>query len=151
MLIAVVPPQLKIKAENHWISFLGPTLCAAFFSIAIMGQCLLKLSGYAINYPMLILMVISAYLPLVIRYIQIRNRSYIISPPLLEVQDGVLRMRTNEIPLSKINNIVVDQSVLEKLVGAGSLTIFTGNDQAVYLQNISNPSKFKTQIRNFIK
>jgi uncharacterized membrane protein YdbT with pleckstrin-like domain len=142
MMIAAEVPQ--IKAKIHWISFFGSALCAFVSTLFAFDH--LLFSGDQSKMVVFLVTIFVGYFPLLLRYIQIKNRSYIIADPFLLVKEGLMTTSQKKVLIANINNIEVRQSFFEKLVNAGSLTIYAGNDQAISLENISDPAQFEQNL-----
>lgn len=141
------PNNSPIRAEIHWIVFLGPLSCAAIFTIALFGQIITAMSGVVGGLGLSFITAIIAIVPLVVKYFQVKGRNYTLSNPYLIVEESFFGRIRKEIEVSKINNIEIYQTFLDKLVNSGDLIVYSSNDQAIRLKNIKNPMFFKKQIQ----
>lgn len=141
------PNSIPVQAKIHWIAFLGPVLSALMFGLALFGQIIASMSGSVVGLKLLFITTLVSLLPLAIRYFQVKGRSYIISKPYLIVEESFLWGIRKEIEIFKINNLEIHQTFLDKLVNAGNIIVYSSNDQAIKLKNISNPMSFKNKIQ----
>lgn len=60
---------------------------------------------------------------------------------------GVLRRRGIEIPLGRVNNVLFDQSILERVIGAGDLVIESGGERGQQtFSDVRNPDRVQNVI-----
>lgn len=141
------PNNGPVKAKIHWIAFIGPALIALIFGLALFGQIIASMSGSVVGLKLLFITTLVSSLPLALRYFQVKGRLYIILKPYLIVEESFFWGIRKEIEVLKINNIEIHQTFLDKLLNAGNIIIYSSNDQAIKLKNISNPMFFKEQIQ----
>jgi uncharacterized membrane protein YdbT with pleckstrin-like domain len=61
-----------------------------------------------------------------------RCTHYVVTDERILLQDGVIARERRDLPLNRVNDHAVSQSVLDRLTGAGTLTVTSiGNDPAV--------------------
>jgi len=66
------------------------------------------------------------------------------------IKSGLIRRRTVEMFLNKVENIGVDQSVAGRIINSGSLTITGSGGSREHFKNISDPLDFRRQVHEQI-
>jgi uncharacterized membrane protein YdbT with pleckstrin-like domain len=62
-------------------------------------------------------------------YLQWKNTGYVLTTHRFTISRGVLNKSTDEIPLAKVNSVSSDQSIAERLLGCGTLTVESASEQ----------------------
>jgi uncharacterized membrane protein YdbT with pleckstrin-like domain len=62
------------------------------------------------------------------------------------MEDGLFSKYSTEIPLNKVNDVSLKQSFFQRVVGSGTVTVYTGNDLSTSFENISRPDQFRNAI-----
>ena len=97
----------------------------------------------------------SIYLPIIAliffypfcnKWLENKCKSYVVTNQRLYLEEGVLSKSKKDIPISKINDVVLNQSLFQRIVGAGDIVILTGNDMALRIAYIDKPNEFKDAI-----
>ena len=88
-------------------------------------------------------------LPLLLVWIRVKSCRYRLTTQRLFIRRGWLAKRVNELELYRVKDVVVDQGVLERLLGYGTITVLAEDDTTpqVKLGGISGPTKVKEMIR----
>lgn len=132
------------KARVHWIILLRPVLYLAiglvlvwlgddknFPILEIIGG--LFLLFVPINYVFAILTIISTE-------IAVTNRRII-------TKIGFIRRHTSEIDRTKVEGISVDQSILGRILGYGTVTVTGTGGKSAPMRSIANPVELRTNVR----
>ena len=86
----------------------------------------------------------AAVLWVLVRYLQWVTTSFVVTTDRLITRTGVLAKQGREIPLERVNDIACQQSIFERMIGAGDLLIESGGERGQ--QTISDvPKPFKVQ------
>jgi uncharacterized membrane protein YdbT with pleckstrin-like domain len=73
--------------------------------------------------------------------------NFVVTTDRLVFRSGVLAKRGKEIPLERINDLSFNQTVLERLLGAGDLIIESGGERGQqFFTDISHPAKVQNEI-----
>ena len=76
-------------------------------------------------------------------------KEYIISDHRITHKSGILFQKTIHMPYAKVQDVVVSQGILGKIVSVGTVTAYSGYDGSkLELNNISNPKKVEEIIFN---
>lgn len=81
------------------------------------------------------------------RVVAWRFRLYVLTTERIVVRDGIVRREGTEIPLESINNVLFNQSVIERLLGYGDVLIESAGSQGQSrLTDIPDPEAFQSQV-----
>ena len=82
-------------------------------------------------------------------WIRVKSCSYRLTTQRLFVRRGWLAKHVNELELYRVKDVVVDQGVLQRLLGYGTIKVLADDDTTpeVDLVRISRPTKVKEMIR----
>jgi uncharacterized membrane protein YdbT with pleckstrin-like domain len=77
------------------------------------------------------------------------NERYIITNRRVMEVRGIINKHVRDSALEKVNDVELDQSVIGRLLGYGTVQIITGSDIGVNMfRRISNPVRFKREMLN---
>ncbi|MBF8305021.1 MAG: putative permease of the major facilitator superfamily [Acidobacteria bacterium] len=128
--------RVVYKATLHWIIFLKP------FVVILIGIALLGVEPAIGGIVIVVGSVVG--LPAFIDY---KTSEFGVTSKRVIVKVGLLRRRTLELLLRQVEAISVDQSLLGRLLGFGSLTLTgTGGVREVF-HNIASPLEFRRRIQ----
>ncbi len=137
--------------RQHWITLLRNILIdGAFILIILIGGILLSGVQQVGNYAFLayLLMLIPA-IDFFLRYLNWHNEQYIITNRRVVQVEGVINKHVIDSSLEKVNDVVLSQSVLGRLLNYGNIEILTGSEIGVnLLERIHAPVYFKTAMLN---
>ena len=119
---------VALDLHPHWWYFAHP-VAALVASIAV-GIIALTQDGdlgKALKVLALVLIVISA-LWLVHRYMKWATTNFVITSDRVIFRSGIIAKNGIEIPLERVNNVLFNQSIFERMIGAGDLLIESGGE-----------------------
>lgn len=132
-------------SRRHWISLFPTILVDLGVAIVIVA---LSVGGALIAPPLPLLGLLLLLLPLghfLIRWIAWRNEQYIVTNRRVMEVRGVYKKHVSDSSLEKVNDVVMEQSALGRLLDYGDIRIITGADVGVNLfRRIAHPIRFKT-------
>jgi uncharacterized membrane protein YdbT with pleckstrin-like domain len=67
------------------------------------------------------------------------------------LQDGVLARERRDLPLNRVNDHVVSQSLLDRLFGSGTLTVDSIGDRAAVLVAVPRVHELQTMLYELIE
>jgi membrane protein YdbS with pleckstrin-like domain len=153
----VVAPVVKDAAQQETEIFKLSPAARAFLGLILLGVIFIGLGvGLAIraqdlSWPRWVALVPLALgaLPLLLVWIRVKSCSYRLTNERLFIRRGWLAKHVNELELYRVKDVVVDQGVLQRLLGYGTITVLADDDTTpeVHLVKISNPTKVKEMIR----
>ena len=140
--------RIVFLTRQHWLvlalfAFVDGLLAVAAVVIAAL------LSGVA---GILAVLGVFAALPIahfVIRYLNWYNEQFIVTNRRVMEIRGVINKRVSDSSLEKVNDVVLVQSVLGRLLNYGTVEIITGSDIGVnFFRYMARPVRFKTEMLN---
>ncbi len=122
--------SVALDLHPHWWYFAGPA--TSTFLVVVVGIALLAkgpdgTSGDVLRVVVIAAIVVSA-IWLVHRYLQWMTTHFVITSSRVVFRTGVFAKSGIEIPLERVNNVNFNQSVFERILGAGDLLIESGGE-----------------------
>ena len=133
---------------------LGPTLLALVLA-ALAGIAVLVTPddspGNTIQLVAVIILVLMALVLVVVPYLRWRTTHYVITSHRVMVRRGILSKTGKDITLSKITDVSFHQSLLDRIIRSGTLTIESAGDSAdELLRNIPRSDEVQQLINRLI-
>ncbi len=143
--------QTVFLTRQHWLVLAWAALTDVFAVVLIIVASLLLASiGDSLGF-LKVLMVLAVF-PLVhfvIRFLNWYNEQYLVTNRRVMQIRGVINKHVSDSSLEKVNDVVLDQSILGRLLGYGTVEIITGSDIGVnFFKHIAQPVRFKTEMLN---
>ena len=133
--------HVKYRAHLHKLIFILPVL---FALLAIVGAVLL----FAANNPWLgIALLVLGAIPLLITLIKYTSSEFAVTDKRVIIKVGFIKRRTLETMLGKIEAIGVEQGVLGRLFGFGTMTVTGTGGTKEPFPNIARPLEFRRQVQ----
>lgn len=130
--------EIKYKADIHWYIFAYPVillLLSAFFSSAQTG----------LFYYVSILLLLSGLFQLIKRILLKMGAEYVVTNKKVILKSGILNRDALELVLNKCEEIRINQSLMGRMLGFGSIVVTTGGVTNKF-DFITNPIKFRNEI-----
>jgi len=133
--------ELLAELRPHWIFMFGPL----FTSIGVWAAIIVLVVLWAnppswLNYPILVLALIPG-LWLLGRYVRWRSYTVAITSTRILVRQGILGRDTVQLRLQRITEVNLRQTLIERLLGTGSLVIdVQGEDDSLTLEYMRKPA-----------
>lgn len=142
---------VQLDVHPHWWTFAEPA--AALVASVVLGiVAKWQLDGDTEKWVVwlaIILIAISA-IWLVIRYLQWSTTNFVITSNRIIYRSGILAKSGIEIPRARVNNVLFNQSVLERIFGAGDLLIESGGEVGQQrFTNVRQPERVKNLITSY--
>jgi uncharacterized membrane protein YdbT with pleckstrin-like domain len=121
---------IALDLHPHWWYFVGPvaalvvSIIGGIWALTTDGD---SNAGKAMRVLFLAALVVTAVW-LVVRYLKWMTTHFVITSHRLIFRTGVLAKSGVEIPLERVNNVNFNQSVFERMLGAGDLLIESGGE-----------------------
>jgi uncharacterized membrane protein YdbT with pleckstrin-like domain len=124
---------------------IGLLICA----IIVLGAAILTITPLdGIGLLVLVLLIIPLW-RMAFDFLEWWNERYIITNLRVIQTTGIFNKHVIDSSLEKVNDVVLDQSVLGRLLGYGDVEILTASEAGInLLKRISNPVRFKTEMIN---
>jgi hypothetical protein len=145
--------QIILTTRQHWIMVIGALLVNGFFVLLLLG----------IGVALLFLVPVLGWIPLALAgvfsliplwrlaadWLHWQNDMYVVTNRRIIQAQGVINKHVIDSSLEKINDVVLTQSALGRMLSYGDLEILTGSEIGVnLLRRITDPVHFKTEMLN---
>ena len=134
--------DVKYRAHLHKLIFILPVL---FALLAIVGAALTFTAADSV-WGALALLVLGA-IPLLITLIKYTSSEFAVTDKRVIIKVGFIKRRTLETMLGKIEAIGVEQGVLGRLFGFGTMTVTGTGGTKEPFPNIARPLEFRRQVQ----
>lgn len=96
----------------------------------------------------LFLLIVGAFLlcPLIFRHMDNHLKTYMVTNQRVCFRRGIIAVTERNVPLTKINDVQLEQSFIQRIFNSGDIVIQTGNDEHVKICDITHPIEFRNQI-----
>jgi uncharacterized membrane protein YdbT with pleckstrin-like domain len=132
-------------ARDHWVTLLPVILVDVAVSIVIIGFSVGVLSPPWTWFGLLLLAVPIGHLAL--RVWAWWNKQYIVTNRRIVQVTGTFGKRVSDTSLEKINDIVMEQSALGRLLKFGDIEIISGSESGIdVFRRIADPIEFKKEL-----
>lgn len=96
-------------------------------------------------------LILIGFITFIYHVLEYLNQSITIGPKSVVLKKGILNIKTLDIRYNKINSINVDRGLLGRILGYGTILIFTGNDvSGIAFKNVDEPEMLKMEIDKMI-
>lgn len=119
--------DVVLDLRPHWWMLVKPVLALAASLVVLFGAAN-AVDNDLPTYVGLFLVLVAA-LWLVARYLVWVTTNFVVTTDRLVYRAGVLGKSGREIPLERLNDIAVNQTLFERLIGAGDLMIESGGER----------------------
>lgn len=137
--------HIVFLTRKHWMVIAGTVIVAAILSVIIIAAAVILITPSAGVSLLLLLLLIIPIGRLITTYLNWWNEQYIVTTARIIQIKGLFNKHVIDSSLEKVNDVVMDQSVLGRLLGYGDIEILTASEIGVNrLRQIANPIRFKT-------
>ncbi len=134
--------QVIVFKHPHWVQFIHP-INVISFAVFIVSTFLF----FAGDYELFILIVIFiSMIPLIYAYIKQVCTEYAVTNKRVVCKTGFVSIKTNELRKEKIENIIVNYSILGRILGYGDLSFTGTGGSPVTFNKIGRPKSVKKKI-----
>ena len=123
--------RVERDLHPHWLTVVGPTL----LGLVLVVGCVLAViftpddsTGNTIQWIALAFLVLVGIPAVIVPYLRWRTTHYVITSHRVMVRRGILTKIGKDITLSKITDVSFQQTLLDRIIGAGSLHIESAGD-----------------------
>lgn len=119
--------ELVLDLRPHWIALVGPALATALV-VVIWALALPRIPGEGRGHDVLVWLTVAAGVVVLIWYavrsvVDWMTSHFVVTNERVIHRHGWIAKHSVEIPLERINDVKFNQSVLERVIGAGDLAI----------------------------
>lgn len=139
---------VALDLHPHWWHFAEPAL--ALIASIVIGVIVLAVESAPdfLKWVVLVLLILSAVW-LLIRYVQWATTNFVITSDRVIFRHGFVAKSGIEIPLERVNSVHFNQSVFERLIGAGDLLIESGAEGGQQrFTDVKNPDRVQNLIHS---
>ncbi len=153
-------PRLIVKLKSAIFKFIIVLLLLYFFTTIIKYAALLQGSvSTVINVPFVtgttygVLIIIFILLLWIFwNILSWRSETYTITNQRVMVKSGVIRKNNVYMHYNKIQDIIISQSIMERITNSGDIEIFGGHDRtSLILEDIPSPGEVENMINRMIE
>lgn len=139
--------ELAVDLHPHWWYFAEAV--AALVATIVVGIVVLALDApSAVKWIVLVLIALSA-LWVLVRYLKWATTNFVITSDRVIFRHGVIAKSGIEIPLERVNSVHFNQSVFERMIGAGDLLIESGAEGGQQrFTDVKNPDRIQNLIHS---
>ena len=141
---------VALDLHPHWWYFAEPVLALVGSIVLGVLVCVVLEDDVerALTWAAIILIILCA-LWLIVRYMKWATTNFVITSDRLIFRSGVLAKSGIEIPLERVNNVLFNQSIFERMLGAGDLLIESGGEDGQQrFSDIRRPERVQNLIRS---
>jgi uncharacterized membrane protein YdbT with pleckstrin-like domain len=146
--------HVTYRAKLHWILFLKPLLTSAVLATLAVLLLYLAYDGNPNWSDLLTLigiaLIVIAAVPLVSAMISRSSAEFAVTNKRVILKIGFIQKTTAEMFLNKIESVGVDQSIMGRVLGYGTITIRGTGGSLEPFDNLSAPLEFRRQIQEQI-
>lgn len=140
--------RIVFSTRQHWLVLVMSALIDGFLAVAVVVVAVL-LSGVEGILAVLGVLAVLPAIHFIVKYLNWHNLQFIVTNRRVMEIRGVINKRASDSSLEKVNDVVLEQSILGRLLGYGTVEIITGSDIGVnFFRRIAQPVRFKTEMLN---
>jgi uncharacterized membrane protein YdbT with pleckstrin-like domain len=143
--------QVLFVTRRHWLVIARSVIGAVILAVVIVAATAL-LTAVVVTGGLSFLLLLLLVLPLgslITTYLTWHNEQYIVTNRRIIQIDGIFNKHVIDSSLEKVNDIVMSQSFMGRLLGYGDIEILTASEIGVNkLTQIADPIRFKTTMLN---
>ncbi|HSU73887.1 MAG TPA: PH domain-containing protein [Terrabacter sp.] len=123
--------RVERDLHPHWLTVVVPTILGLLLAAACVGIAVVTpddQTGNRIQWIAVAVLVVIAVPAVVVPYLRWRTTHYVVTSHRVMVRRGILTKTGKDITLSKITDVSFEQTVLDRLIGSGSLHLESAGD-----------------------
>ncbi len=141
---------VMVDLKPHWLFFLGPAVAVI---AALIGSIIVIAAwdSAILNWFIAIGTLVAACW-IVGRFIRWRSTYFVVTDDKVIYRSGVFKKRATQIPLERVNSVNFDQNIIERMVGAGDVSIESGGMAGpAQFTDVRQPDKVQVVIHDAIE
>lgn len=145
--------RIVVKTRQHWVVLASSFLANLAFAIVIVIVALVPTVTQIVPLgPLPLILLVLLIFPVMgflHNYLDWYNEEYLVTNRRVIQAEGVVNKHVIDSSLEKVNDVVLNQSVLGRLMDYGDVEILTASEIGVNkLHTIQSPVRFKTEMLN---
>lgn len=142
--------KIVFKTRQHWLVIVPRLVLWALISVVILlitaFLALTPLDGLAL---VLLLALVFPFWRVMVDFLNWWNEQYVISNRRVIQLEGIINKHSIDSSLEKVNDVVLQQSALGRMLNYGDVQILTASEIGVNLfKRMARPVRFKTEMLN---
>jgi uncharacterized membrane protein YdbT with pleckstrin-like domain len=138
--------EIVFELRPHWVALLPPGLAGTL--IVLVGVVVVGIIDNPIGRTVTALVIVALLLVLVLPgALRWHFTLFVLTSDRLITRSGIFAKRSKEIPLERINDVTFNQSVVERLFGAGDLLVESAGERGqTRITNVRKPEQVQLMI-----
>jgi hypothetical protein len=140
--------RIVFKTRQHWLVLVATALLDGFLVLAaaVVAVLLFNVQEFL---GLLAVLAIFPIIHFVVRLLNWYNDQFVVTNRRVMEIHGVVNKRVSDSSLEKVNDVVLEQSILGRFFDFGTVAIITGSDIGVnYFRHMTHPVRFKIEMLN---
>lgn len=153
-------PRFIVHSTSVVLKFIVIILIIYFFRLIM--EWTVNVKNYLVNWVqfplvdwmtlLLFILILVLFLWIILDYLSWRQKKYILTNQRVIVQGGLIRRKKSFIHYNKVQDIIVSQSLVDRLFSAGDMVIFGGHEGTdLILEDIPNPLEAEDMLNRLIE
>lgn len=140
--------EIVFVTRRHWLALLPTLLIDLGISIVVVAVAVAGMVFLQVTYaPLALLLLFVPVLHFLFQFIQWRSEQCLVTNRRVMEVRGVFNKYVSDTSLEKVNDLVLQQSVLGRLLGYGDLRVITGSEAGIdRFQRVASPLQLKSAI-----
>lgn len=152
-------PRFVVSLKSAIIKFIIVMLLVYFFTTLIKYAAMVQgRVGAFVNIPfvegttdLIVIIILILLIWILWNYLSWKSTYYTLTNQRVMIKSGVIRKKSAYMHYNKIQDIVVSQSLMERLSYSGDIEVFGGHDNtSIILEDIPNPGEVEDMINRMI-
>ncbi len=153
-------PRFIVSLKSAIFKFILVLLLVYFFTTLLRYAAVIQgRVGTLINLPfvegttyIIIIIILLLLLWIIWNFISWRSKQYSLTNQRVMIKTGVIRKKTVYMHYNKIQDIIVSQTIMERISYSGDIEVFGGHDNtSLILEDIPNPGEIENMINRMIE
>jgi uncharacterized membrane protein YdbT with pleckstrin-like domain len=141
--------QIVVRTHRHWIVLASSFLTNLFIAVGVAFLAIALAVASSVLPILSLLLLIFPGIGFLRRFLEWWNEEYMVTNRRVIQAEGIINKHVIDSSLEKVNDVVLDQSYLGRLLDYGDIEILTASEIGVNkLHKIGHPVKFKTEMLN---
>ena len=136
--------EVALDLHPHWSYYLRPLLALVAGVVSGLATLMWTSSGTAERTALTVTSLVvlaGSIIWVIVRYLEWANTRLVITSDRLVFRTGILAKRGVEVPLERVNAVHFRQGIVQRMTGAGELTIETGGDDGqLHFTDVRRPA-----------